>query len=124
MLKTNNSNDGDYKIVDNFSIIEQLINVTLTGTAQTFLTNNDFKYYTDKSFICKVECLMANGPFAIFAVSKNSPSINGNVYTSRSPGLTTNELLNFNWNSNSLPSISKNGNGYNGIYNVYFSKLT
>ena len=123
MRKTNNANDGDYRIVDNFSVVEQLINVTLTGTAQTFLTNNDFKYYTDKSFICKVVSQTVNGPYAIFAVSKNSPSINGNVYSVRSPGLTTNELLNFNWNSNSLPSISKNGTGYNGVYDVYFSKL-
>ena len=123
LSKSSNLYDGTYKIIDIFK--NQLFNtkITLAGTSNFFIDVDIFPYYTQKSFFVKIESTVLNGPNAIFTVSKNSEILGGNITTFRSPGTSSGEILSLVWPSISNLSVSKNGNNYDGIYNVTFTQL-
>lgn len=120
IYKTTNDNDGFYTIIDNFPNIN-VFTITLTNTNTVYLQKKLFNFYEKKSFFIKIAYNLMNGPCSIFSMSKNHHTISGNKTTYQSPGKTSLEKILFNWNSNSLPSISKTGTNYNGIYNVEIS---
>lgn len=121
--KSNSNNDGVYKIIDNFQDTSSVCSITLSGTAKTTIDLDIFNYYENKSLLVKVTSSISGSPFAIFTISKNSPTRNGNSTAYRSPGLSSGELLRIFWDSQKTIEISKNGNNYDGIYEVLFSKL-
>jgi hypothetical protein len=120
IYKTTNDNDDYYTIIDNFPNIN-VFTISLTGTNTVYLEKNTFNFYEKKSFFIKITYNTTNGPCSIFSMSKNNHTVSGNKTTYQSPGKNTLEKIIFNWDSNSLPSISKTGVNYNGIYNVEIS---
>lgn len=112
--------NGDYNVINN--ITGGNLTVTLTNTTATIIPQ--FPWYTDKSFWVSVNSQVANGPNAVFSVSKNSNTLNGNRSTTSSLGQTTLENLNLVWNVNSRLTLNKTGNNYNGSYLITFTILT
>lgn len=121
--KSNINDDGIYKIIDNFQDTSSSTTITLSGTTKTTIDRSIFNYYENKSLLIKVTSSITGGPFAIFTISKNSPTRGGNSTAYRSPGVSSGELLRIFWDSQKTIEISKNGNNYNGVYDVVFSKL-
>lgn len=122
LQKSTNDNDGEYRIIDDFEDDTASITITLNGTSETTVPNTVFNYYENKSFMIKMFSLQ-DYPTAVFTCSKNSTSIRGNVFSLKSPGKTSGELLSLNWQANSLVKFSKNGANYDGNYTVIFTKL-
>lgn len=121
--KSTTSFNGIYNVIDNFQYTNTQTTVTLSGTTGSTVPGNTFGCYTQKSFGVSVISSVTNGPNAIFFVSKNSPGVNGNIYSTRSSGGTTGEQLNLTWGINSLLTLSKTGINYNGNYILTFTKL-
>lgn len=119
--KTTSSFNGIYNITDNFQYTNTQSTINLTTS--TTIPGNVFGYYTQKSFGLSVKSNITNGPNAIFFVSKNSNTVNGNMYSIRSNGATTGEKLNLTWGINSLLTLSKTGVNYSGDYTLTFTKL-
>lgn len=118
--KTTSSFNGVYNVIDNFQYVNTQTTINLTNS--TAIPGNTFGYYTQKSFGLSVVSNITNGPNAIFFVSKNTNTVNGNIYSIRSNGLTG-EQLNLSWGINSLLTLSKTGVNYNGDYTLTFTKL-
>jgi hypothetical protein len=112
--------NGDYNVVNNIN--GDNITVALTNTTSTIIPQ--FVWYTDKSFWVSVNSQVANGPCAVFSVSKNSNTLNGNISKTSSLGQTTLEDLNLVWGVNSRLFLNKTGNNYNGSYLITFTVLT
>ena len=121
--KNTTAYNGIYSVIDNFQYVDNVCNVTLNNTVISDVPFYAFSYYTVKSFLVKVTSDTINGPNAIFIVSKNLNTLNGNIIRVSSLGTGTLENLNLTWLSNSLLALSKTGNGYNGVYVLTFVKL-
>lgn len=121
--KSNINNDGIYKITDNFQDTSASTTITLSGTAKSTIDLSIFNYYENKSLLVKVTSLITGAPFAIFTISKNLPTRSANSSAYRSPGVSSGELLRIFWDSQKTIEISKNGNNYDGVYDVIFSRL-
>jgi hypothetical protein len=122
LRKNSATNDGNYEIIDNFqSTYSTSISITLSGTSTTFLPASFFNFYENKSILIRITSTIAGAPYGVFSVSKNDVNINGNTTSTRSPGVSSLELLSVSWPALSLIGISKNGINYDGIYLVEFS---
>ena len=121
--KTNSGNDGDYIVIDNHQF-DKNISVSLSGTSETDIPKEFFRYYENKTFVVKVEAPSISGsPKAIFLYSKNSKLLGGNKSVFQIKGITSEESLNISWNANSLLKLSKSGNNYDGSYNIHISQI-
>ena len=118
--KINNSDNGVYDIIDNFDNMKETLSLALSGTSRTTITSLVLKYYQNRTIIFRIDSGIANYPNGIFTISKNSPTRNGNVTYVRSPGKTSGELINIHWDSQNFLQFSKNGNNYDGTYNITF----
>jgi hypothetical protein len=121
--KSNINNDGQYKVVDNFQDTLYSSTITLSGTTRSTLDISLFNYYENKSLLVKVTSSISGAPYAIFTISKNSPTRSGNSTAYRSPGISSGELLRIFWDSQKTIEISKSGLNYDGSYSISFSKL-
>lgn len=118
--KTNNNNNGNYIIIDNFQsskIINSSFN--LSNTLTTELPFSFFRFYQNKSFVARIYSNnILNSPKLIIFMSKNDYNNSGSKTLLHSPGKNTNEKINLEWGINSLLAVNKNGLNYNGIYNI------
>ena len=62
-------------------------------------------------------------PCAVFIFSKNSNLRVGSSVSTKSPGLSSGEVLSIKWDINSLLYIKKNGSNYDGEYDIIISRL-
>lgn len=121
--KTTSSYNGTYYVIDNLQYTNLQYTITLTGTSVSNVPGIVFPYYQQMSFYVSVVSQVTNGPNAIFYVSKNSVTLNGNIGSTVSLGFPSNERLNLTWNANSLLGLSKNGVNFNGNYILTFTKI-
>lgn len=121
--KTNTNNDGDYNITDNFQN-KTSVSITLTGTNITNIPQSFFRFYENKSFIGRIYSnILVNAPMLIILMSKNDYTTSGTRFNFNVRGSNTNEIINLNWNPNSLLTINKSGLNYDGIYNLDIIEL-
>jgi hypothetical protein len=121
--KTTSSYNGVYYIVDNFQYTNLQTTVTLSGTSTIIIPPPTFSYYKQQSFYISIVSQVTNGPNAIFYISKNINTNNGNIGSTVSFGYPSGERLNVTWNTNSLLQLSKNGTNFDGTYLITFTKL-
>ncbi len=117
--KTNNNNNGNYVLTDNFQDNTFFTNITLSGNTPTQIP---YQMYDKNSFIMKVTSSISDSPLAIFTVSKNTHTINGNITRYSSPGLLGTNLI-LTWNSNNGLLLNKTDSNYNGVYDISFTCL-
>jgi hypothetical protein len=115
--KTSANNDGSYNVIDNFKNIVST-SVTLTGTSTTALPKGFFGFYENKTFAMRIYSAVVNSPKAIFFVSKNTYLNSGTQTSNKSPGATSLEKLFLTWSPSSLIQVYKDGNNYDGDYNI------
>lgn len=120
--KTQNTNDGDYYIIDNFQNITSTT-ITLTGTNSTIVDQNIFRFYKLKSFIVRVYSTLLDSPKSIGLLSKNNNAVTSPAIYISSPGKTTLEQININWLSNSLLSVNKTNINYDSTYTIDITPL-
>lgn len=118
--KINNSDNGIYDVIDNFDNMKETLSLGLSGTSRTTISSPVLQYYQNRTIIFRISSGIPNYPNGIFTISKNSPTRNGNVSYVRSPGKTSGELINIHWDSQNFLQFSKNGNNYDGMYNITF----
>ena len=116
--KTSSGEDGGYLVVDNFqNSISSTI--SLNSTNLTTITDRAFRYYERKNMILRISSkTLSDAPCSIYFISKNERQTRGNRYSLFSPGKTTLEKIEINWNINSLLTLNKTGENYNGEYIV------
>lgn len=118
--KSTNNCDGEYKLINNFRLPIKEISFSLFNISNTIL--EEFNYYEKKSFFVEIISNVANGPCAVFSISKNISNTNGNIIRYSSPGLDNITRLDMGWSSNSKLNVFKTTNNYNGNYliKIYF----
>jgi hypothetical protein len=118
--KTTADNDGDYFVIDNHQF-SKTTTIALAGTSIINIPVQFFRFYTNKTFIVKIDSSIVGSPKALILFSKNDNLRNGNKTIFQIKGITTEEYFIFTWNSNELLKISKSGNGYDGNYFLSFT---
>lgn len=119
--KTTVSYNGVYSLINNFQN-SVTITLSLSGTTENMIPSTIFSYYTDKNFYIKIESSVIGSPCAFFVVSKLSNTSNCVLSRFHSPGTPNTSLL-LKWNSNSLLSLCKTDNNYDGNYILSFSYI-
>lgn len=106
--------DSGVSINDILAALNQIITVTLTGTAFSTITTD-----TEGAFLISVKNIVTDGPSAVFSITKNEgtelPSINT---LSSSPGTGTGEVLELQWNVAGDLELRKDGIAHDGDYTV------
>lgn len=115
--KTTTSDDGSYFIYDPFQFNKISTTVTLTGTSPATIPESLFRYYTNKSFLCRVYSGLDNYPTVLIATSKNVANSTAPKAILNAAGATSGETITVNWGPNSLITVSKSGTNYDGVYN-------
>lgn len=115
--KSNNNNNGDYNIIDNFQNSSSL-SITLTGTSVITIPQSFFRFYENKTFITRIYSNITDAPMIIAMISKNDHTRSGNKFILNIPGSGTSEKIILKWDSNSLLTINKTGINYDGNYNL------
>lgn len=106
--------DSGLNAADILAALNQIINVTLTGTAYTSISTE-----TNGSFVILVKNLVVDGPSAVFSITKNDPAALPSINTMAStPGTGTLEILELQWNPGMDIELRKNGPAHDGIYQI------
>ena len=114
---------GKYDIINNFQNTSFTTTITLTGITKTMISQSIFPYYEKKSFYISITSNISGSPNGVYSISKNEYNRVGNITTFVSPGTTSLEIINIEWNNSALLKISKSGMNYDGLYTVIFTRL-
>lgn len=114
------NNDGDYFVIDNHQFSSST-SIILTGTSIVDIPQQFYRFYTNKTFIVKIDSLITGAPKAIILFSKNANTRSGAKSIFQIKGITTGESFVLTWNANELLKISKSGSGYDGTYTLAFT---
>ena len=121
--KSNNNHNGQYYVTNNLISTTNKDTITLSGTNFSMISSEIFPYFTNKSFILSITGKVEGSPCAVFIFSKNSNLRVGSSVSTKSPGLSSGEVLSIKWDINSLLYIKKNGSNYDGEYDIIISRL-
>lgn len=106
--------DSGVSINDILDALNQIVTVTLTGTAYSIITTE-----TEGSFLLSVKNDVTDGPAANFSITKNEPGQLPSITTITSaPGVGTGEFLELQWNTAGDLELHKTGINYDGDYTV------
>jgi hypothetical protein len=93
--------------------------ITITLLAQTW--NNILPTVLDGEVSISIKNVVLFGPCARFTLCKNEQSRQASIVRwSSTAGITTEERLEVRWQPNTGIEVRKNGNGYDGDYNVKY----
>jgi hypothetical protein len=120
--KTTVSNDSNYNVVDNFQKNTSRL-FQLNGTVPVFINKIYLRYYEKRDIVIRIRGIANDSPCSMYFITKNNRTTNGSKYSIFSPGKTSLEKVEVDWNPNSFFSIKKNGLNYDGDYIVEYIKF-